>query len=337
MICTSCERNEEVSLDIPIVMCLPVSSVQMDAPMRRVPGDPGLAERFFLPRYAYIFVMQKVGDEWSVINKTVETLADEDWEKTRYTGYMKTEGDSIFKYTKKMHLLFSSKGVKGSVYGIVSYEELTFDKDLNTITNLEDLLELKFNSNTLQGSLQHIYSSPYDYNINGEYYCAFDNTNSNVEYIDLMLYHVAAKVDINWTVPTDKRIKADPEEAVRLTYMQAVNLFNGWAYCFKPMANVVDPLPTTGYSRQIVSPGDVGRWWEGRDYFYTIPYTTPTHSGYFPLQMVLKTNGSAGTGYRPTLYMEMDDSPFVPWLRADFTINNRLEDGTTGEIIVPKN
>ena len=265
--------------------------------MNRVPGDPGTTEEFLLPNHVYIFVMKydTEAGKYVVWHRIEKTLAESDWEKKHYVGLLQTTGDSIYEYTEEINLLLEATRFDGRVYVIASAEPLTFTPkpDLADITNETELLDEKFSmaDSTMQHNVQHIYSTPYNYIVDDEYYGSF-RSQQRVPNVNLMLYHVAAKVDINWTVPTDKRIKADPDEAVRLTYMQAVNLFDGWAYCFKPMANVVNPLPTTGYSRQIVSPGDVGRWWEGRDYFYTIPYTTPTHSGYFPLQMVLKTNGS---------------------------------------------
>ena len=339
---TGCTSEPEDQVSFPISICLPMDETHV--PMNRVPGDPGTREDFLLPNHVYIFVMKydTEAKKYVVWQKIEKTLTEDDWEKKHYTGYLQTVGDSIYQYTEEIRLILNKQQFLGRVYAIASAEELTFTPktDLSTITNEDELLAQKFSlaTSTMQSNVQHIYSTPYNYLIDDTYYGSFNSIAHKVPRVNLLLYHVAAKVDINWTVPTDKRIDREtPDNGIRLTYMKAVNLFNGWAYCFKPMANVVDTLPTTGYSRQIVSPGDVGLWWEGRDYFYTIPYTTPTYSGYFPLQMVLKTNGREGTGYRPTLYMQMDASPFVPWLRADFTINNPLENGTTGEIIVPKN
>ncbi len=322
---------------MPLSICLPAEETHV--PMTRLPGDPGTTEQFLLPNHVYIFVMKydTETEKYIVWRKINKTLTAEDWEKKRYVGLLQTSGDSIFQYTEQLDLLLDNKKFNGRVYVLASAVELSFTPktDIMTVANETELLDEKFSmaTTTMQNNVQHIYSTPYNYEVDDKYYGSFSSIAQKVPHVNLLLYHVASKVDINWTVPKDKRIKENPKDAVRLTYMQAVNLFDGWAYCFKPMANVVDPLPTTGYSRQIVSPEDVGRWWEGRDYFYTIPYTTPSYSGYFPLQMVLKTNGSGGTGYRPTLYMEMDASPFVPWLRADFTINNPLEDKTETKII----
>jgi len=96
-----------------------------------------------------------------------------------------------------------------------------------------------------------------------------------------------------------------------------------------------DPL-ASGAEVSIVSSGDESLWWEGRAYFYTIPYTTTKtdYENYFPLQMQMVTNGT-GT-YTPTIYMQIDkSSPFVPWLRATFNIKNTLSGSGTKKVDLP--
>ena len=92
-------------------------------------------------------------------------------------------------------------------------------------------------------------------------------------------------------------------------------------------------MPTTGYKiEDIITPADEGKWWEGRSYFYTIPYVasdvTDGSKVYFPLQLLMRTNGSAGDGYRPTLNMKIDtaEAVFVPWLRANVNISAPFTD-----------
>lgn len=229
-------------------------------------------------------------------------------------------------------LLTSSDKFVGHVYAIASAEELTFNKSLDAISSMSDVLNLTFStaSDAIQENLQHIYTSPYNLEQDGAYYGSFDSKHQRVPRIDMLLYHVAAKVDIKWSVDEEKRInKTDPSEAIRLTYMKAKNLFNGYAYCFRPMENTEGSKLASGYSREIIlSTSDYeGLWWEGRAYFYTIPYTIEDAGvRYFPLQMEMSTNGSSDK-YRPTLNMQVNtSSPFVPWMRAMFNISNKLTD-----------
>ncbi len=331
----------------PISICLPVDEIHTHWPgsPRRVMGDPGTGEEFLLPNYIYIIVMKQDNENeanWAVWEIIERTATDEDWVKKRYAGLLESSGDSVYQYTGYLNLLLNNQKFNGRVYAIASAVSLSFNKSpLNTIANLSEAEGLTFSaaSSTVQENLQHIYSTPYNYKPDGvNYYGSFSSKDHKVPHLDLLLYHVAAKVDINWSVADSARVKADGVTPIRLTTMKACNLFNGNAYCFKPMENVYDsndPL-ASGAEVSIVSSGDESLWWEGRAYFYTIPYTTTKtdYENYFPLQMQMVTNGT-GT-YTPTIYMQIDkSSPFVPWLRATFNIKNTLSGSGTKKVDLP--
>ena len=94
------------------------------------------------------------------------------------------------------------------------------------------------------------------------------------------------------------------------------------------MKNELANLPESGYDiTDIVTERDEGLWWEGRTYFYTIPYYVAGEPNYFPLQMVMCTNGvNKAYGYQLTLKQPMDTSDvFVPWLRGNFILTQPLE------------
>lgn len=334
---TGCEGRDDIDPKqghpFSLSICLPVEESFAPAgggPLR-VMGDPGTTERFELPSYVYIIIMKQDKDvpaNWTLWRTISCTPTNEDWTKKRYVGLLQTTGDSIYEYNQEIDLFLPTERFNGRVYAIASAVELSFDHTLDDsgITSLSDLENLKFNSGAsgIQENLQHIYSTPYNYKPNGvDYYGSFDKA-QRVPHVSLLLYHVAAKVDINWFVDEEKRSKTN---MLRLTKMDACNLFNGNAFCFKPMENSLDELPTTTDSVHIVTRTDEGLWWEGRSYFYTIPYTTTGKTGYYPLQMQMETNES-GAIYKPTVYLGVNtSSPFVPWLRATFNINNTLAAG----------
>lgn len=349
---TGCEGRDDIDPKqgnpFMLSICLPVEESFAPAgggPLR-VMGDPGTTERFELPRYVYIIIMKKAaGDpDWTLWQALSLTPVEGDWTKKRYGGVLPTVGDSIYEYNHEIDLLLSSNKFDGRVYVIASAVELIFNGDKEfedlTFSNMDDVLGLTFNSRAsgIQENLQHIYSTPYNYKPDGEnYYGSFDKA-QRVPHVSLLLYHVAAKVDINWFVAENKRIDREtPANAVRLTSMKACNLFNGDAYCFKPMENKqatkLNPSAGTGDTITMVTPSDMGLWWEGRSYFYTIPYTTTEKTGYYPLQMQMETNES-GAIYKPTVYLGVNtSSPFVPWLRATFNINNPLAAGTAEKTV----
>ena len=341
---TGCEGRDDIDPKqgnpFSLSICLPVEESFAPAgggPLR-VMGDPGTMEKFALPNYIYIFIVNEVAeDTWKVWDQITIDDAGEYWHKEYYSGVLMDNGDGIYRYTREIiKPLEPTDKFKGRVYAIVSEVALTFDATLTNGTSTEaDLLNLGFSTaGEIQRKLQNIYSTPYNYEVGGKYYGSFDSEEHNVPYINLMLYHVAAKVDINWFVAENKRIDREtPANAVRLTSMKACNLFNGDAYCFKPMENKqatkLNPSAGTGDTITMVTPSDMGLWWEGRSYFYTIPYTLSSgeNQSHYPLQMQMETNES-GAIYKPTVYLGVNtSSPFVPWLRATFNINNLLEAG----------
>ena len=329
----SCNEEVEQYAQMNLALCLPANEIAVhQRSPRRVMGDPGTREMFAFPKYAYIFVMkQGDGDTWSVWKREERVLDSNKWELTHYRGLLETPMDSIYRYNDNLSFQLKNDAPVGHVYAICSYRKLTFNTPFESVSSMSELLDLKFNTapDSIQQELANIYSTPYNYEYNGEYYCSFDCSRHNSFGVDLLLYHVAAKVDIKWNVVDSVRInKTDPTQAVRLTYLEARNLYNDYAYCFRPMENSVSGAPLdAGYAiRDIVTPADEGLWWEGRSYFYTIPYTVDAGS-YYPLQLKMQTNGGEGEGYRPIIYMSIDTaSPFVPWLRADFKLSKPLED-----------
>lgn len=344
-----CDLHQEPvqKASLPIAISLPIepTATRNHIAPRRVMGDPGKSEILEFPNYLYIFILTYKDDTWKMFDIIEDHITDnEEWHPTHYSGILYTEGDSIFQYSKRYNLLLDGKEVQGRTYAIASPVPLVFNKTLNlsSIRTLDDLLDLTIDISDpdTKENLQNIYTTPYNYNwpATSKYYGTFENdVNSNVALLDLQLYHIAAKVDITWNVADAVRInKEDPSAAVRLTGMKAKNLFNGNAYCFKPMENSSGATPvSSGEEITIVQATDEGLWWEGRSYFYTIPYTTTADGkeDYFPLQMELETNGS-GDIYEPTIYLEIDkSSPFVPWLRANFNLTAPLTAGSAEKVV----
>ena len=328
-----CREEVEAPTGLEISLCMPAGEFLTSR--QRVMGDPGSTEHFELPRYAYIFVTKQVGQSYEIWQKMEVNLNDNKWKATRYSGSLSSTGDSIFVYDQPIQFLLNNDVPNGNIYAICSSFALTFNANLNTITTQDQVLNLKINvaddpaddtDGNIQQNLQNIYSTPYNYNIGNKYYCSYDCSQGKVVHVNMMLYHIAAKVDLKWNVADSVRIKAIPAQAVRLTYLEARRLYNTTAYAFRPMENELASLPTDGYNIQnIVTPTDEGLWWEGRTYFYTIPYTVSGDANHFPLQLLMRTNGDAGDGYRLTLNQYIDKTtPFVPWIRGNIVLTQPL-------------
>ena len=335
-------------MTFPISFCLPASEVYgAGAPSLRAFGDPGTTEQFALPKYAYIFLVFNLKNdrpadiryfEW----KNEDAITDDDdftWEEVQVSSaaYGVNEGDLIRVCNKK---ITEQTPVLGQVeschlYAAVSDVALTLKNGATTIdashvpTTEAAVQGITFTVNdALQPHLQNIYSTPYNYQPDGShYYCSLNIWRDAPTY-NIMLYHVASKVDLMWNVPEDK------QGAVKVTEVKVKNLFEGDAYLFKHTANThtmftgegAEPngyTPATSLAGNVA--GDVaGTWWAGRAYLYTIPYKAIDKDNRFPVQVDFSLkNVSADVTYTKSLTLTMTPPEvFAPWLRMQFTVSS---------------
>lgn len=364
--CNPDEPKNVQTVTFPISFCLPASEVYgAGAPSLRAFGDPGTTEQFALPQYLYIFIVKYVGSgeegkatltNWQVWKVLAKTPTEEQWEKKHYTGAYANVGDSIFQYTEEIILLLNGGSFDGRVYAVASAVPLTLPALTEEESTLADVLGMQFsftgtaedfkNSNSVVNNLQNIYSTPYNYKYDGEYYGSFFAT-QNVPHLDLLLYHVAAKVDLMWNVK--ENLRGD----VKISYIAAEHLYDGPCYVFKPTENAPDVSGTdgryaSGYKKAVVSNLNVGTQWNGRAYFYTIPYKNSSNE--FPLQVEMLKNGDSPEispvppADKPTDRDVKDyyhliqntsmpaDAVFLPWIRCQMKINKELEYSATPDV-----
>lgn len=316
------ESLETEPVDLPVQFVVPVSSQQLTP--RRIAGDPGFAESLELPHYAYVFIVFKAKSGREEIRSIVGTdLYDggktdtEVWEKvdTAYTG-----GDIVYRCKVTFKRLTPVLGTLDycRVYAAMSKQPLTLS---NTDPSSEDAVKnITFTvTDELQEDIHNVYSTPYNYKVGDKYYGDI-NVWSNAPRANLMLYHVAAKIDLKWNVPEDKR------SLLRVTGMSTRNLFKGESFLFRPTGNVHEEFTAAdGYTPAAPLLGDVaGTWWAGRTYFYTIPYKTS--EGKFPLHVdVNLKNVSEGNTYTDDLKLTITNPEvFVPWVRGQLSFTTAL-------------
>ena len=329
----SCRNEEEqafpsqaIPLTLPIELLL-----QPDVEVAtRTPGDPGTWEKFKFPRYVYIYLVA-FGDAFPA-GKVCELDTDEDgvgegnlWPEVLTTGWSKatnsyevpqTLNDSIYRHTSlDAHFMLPSGTTSAKVYIAASYEELKKNGAvLPTLTaaNTEaDVLAITFDADgtDFQSNLQNLYSTPYNYMPNGSYY---GTVNLKTRVVRMMLYHVAAKVDVKWNIVEDK------QDDYYISYVQARQLKQKNCLLFKPTENTwTSADDAANYALDLVD-SDIGQQWLGRRYFYAIPYG-PTYN----IHLHFLKNGDdkttyATTGYNLKLTKAMSAFPvFTPWIRAD--------------------
>ena len=214
----------------------------------RAPGDPGTYEQFHLPRYIYLFLCnESTNGTKSVIYQKIEIPSDEltsSWEKTisgndsiytykgnvsinlplnRSKGKIYAAASYIPLHTtnasssmpedgESNHLSFNC--ARPSKFGDPNYpreyinESKTYTDD--TYGTEDAVMNIIFSNITLRNNMQDVYSTPYNKkDADGNYYGTITDYASNVPNINIVLYHVATKVDVQWSIAEDYQGTAD--------------------------------------------------------------------------------------------------------------------------------
>ena len=214
----------------------------------RAPGDPGTYEQFHLPQYIYLFLCnESTNGTKSVIYQKIEIPDNEltsSWEKTvsgtdsiyTYKGTVSinlplnrrkgkiyaaasykplhtTNASSSMPEDKDSnHLSFNCE--RPSKFGDSQYPR-EYINESKTYTDgtygTEDAVKnIIFSNITLRNYMQDVYSTPYNKtDKNGFYYGTITDYASNVPNINIVLYHVATKVDVQWNIDEDYQGTSD--------------------------------------------------------------------------------------------------------------------------------
>ena len=181
----------------------------------RALGDPGEAETFALPKYLYIYLVSTSSSNSTQVIFKKQEVNPEDWKLSTSGG--NTNGhfsakDGLYVYQGHLSINLPLNRKEGRVYVVASNLDLDdsgTDKKYNlktdvslwsSHTDVEDSVTFT-NQADLRNNMQNLYSSPYNLkNIEGNYYGTIKDYASNVPHIDMVLYHVATKVDLQWTI-----------------------------------------------------------------------------------------------------------------------------------------
>ena len=330
---TACLDEEPAADDsrrMPIYLSLPASDSW--ATRAAETGDPGYRQEVFrFPKYAYIYLVtyanatdaanKQNGHVHPVVvpNATAPNL-DGEWVRTLWQAATQTEADSIYRYMGQLSVALDNDVdiVTGRVYVVTSP---VYIEPKSTPTTEQGIIDLLYDFPAETGYtaaykqydyLKDIYSTPYNYNIGGQYYGTIA-TSGQVWRADLLLYHVAAKVDVIWNVAEEK------QPVTRVSAMRFNTLKHNDCYVFKPNANTTAGSDTYQLDVPDITPGNQ---WYGRYAFYTIPYTAATP---YSVDMSIWTNGHAATApadISHTIQATWDaNAIFTPWIRADIVVN----------------
>ena len=179
----------------------------------RALGDPGTYEKFALPKYLYIYLVSTTTTNTTQVIFKKEVVKPEDWKLSTLgdnTNDHFSSKDGLYVYQGHLSINLPLNRKEGKVYVAASPVEI--DKIVTEVsswistTDVEDKATFSSQSET-RSNLQNIYSSPYNLTkkVNGTdvYYGTIEDYASNVPHIDMVLYHVATKVDLQWTIDDD--------------------------------------------------------------------------------------------------------------------------------------
>lgn len=302
------------------------------------PGDPGTYETFAFPQYLYAFAVIELKDGTTKVRTTMQELDGTKWEPTT-TNSEYTSGDDIYTYQGTVGIDIDEDREKIRVYVAVCDKDLKEKLTLsNTSPSTEDdvkAITASFGEDK-EGNmpdLRNFYSTPYnlykyksgntyvyttDATTNGaEYYGTVEDVSSQQPHIDnLILYHVAAKLDLKWNVDSAK------QSSVNVPYIGLSNLKNSGAYIFQPMKNV-DNVGSESTKGVLGVETTAGNKWYGRKSFYVIPYRTSSSSTTFPVTLKLRneTNNEYTTEIDKINAFSSSTLVFTPWIRGNIKIN----------------
>mgnify|MGYP003509991285 CR=1 FL=1 len=325
---SSCSSDTDTAdggrmISMPIVLAIPANNAELTtgttgAKATRAEGDPGTYEKFELPKYLYIYLINTSinGTETKVITpegmnpSTGYPLSKDKWTKTTTQDNNK---DSIYTYTDQIRIIIPENRSNGVVYAAMSSVPITVsgvDMD-NPTTVANATFTLGDGVSNKSEALKNLYSSPYNLTKNNQYYGIVSDYNSNSPYINMVLYHVASKLDVQWNVD------ASVQDKVKLSQIKLTGL-SGGGKLFKPLENTAS---SSTYDETFTL--DAGSQWYGRKATYVIPVQTDGEYQ-FPMTLTNSVNGKDNT-IKATATPSSPSTPavFVPWIYGTVKVKNQ--------------
>lgn len=231
---TSCSDDDSLAsrgletVEMPISISIPAEGfvnptdvgIGNDEPastlaVTRALGDPGEAETFVLPKYLYIYLVTTTTSGTTQVIFKKQEVNPEDWKLSTSGGNTNdhfSAKDGLYVYQGHLSINLPLNRKEGRVYVVASnldlddsgtekkYNLVTDVSSWSSFTDVEDKVTFT-NQSELRNNMQNLYSSPYNLkNNDGKYYGIIKDYASNVPHIDMVLYHVATKIDLQWTI-----------------------------------------------------------------------------------------------------------------------------------------
>lgn len=296
---------------MPIVLAIPANNAELttgstSAKATRAEGDPGTYEQFQLPTHLYIYLLNTSidGSETKVhtpegMNPSTGYSLDKDkWMKTTTQDNNK---DSIYTYTDQIRIIIPEDRKTGVVYAAMSTVPITVTYTGTNVADATFTLGTEASGKESE-ALKNLYSSPYNLTKNNQYYGIVSDYNSNSPYINMVLYHVASKLDVQWNVD------ASVQSKIILKKITLTGL-SGGGKLFKPLENTAS---TSTYDETFDL--DAGNQWYGRKATYVIPVKQSDGTYQFPMSLTNSVSNSDKTKTATATPSTTAKTVFVPWI-----------------------
>lgn len=358
--CTDDHDTEMDMVEMPVYIAIPAAgfSSPMDVGVdgqaaegreTRSPGDPGSEETFELPQYIYVYLVSTTGgvstmnyskfnvnkDEWKL--STADDNTNDHFEDEKRNG--------LYVYQGHLSMSVPARREQGRVYVAASNVDLEPHGLKVRASNANNTpAEITFNCDAeFSPHLKNLYSTPYNLtNGKGEYYGTIQDYASNVPHLDIVLYHTATKLDVQWQIDEECQgvkewkstnttdMSAEGEETFENVDKKA--FFSGIEICnlpktcplFMPM-NCTDVADT--YAMPVHESGveHKGKRYNGRSVVYVIPRRYKTSGDFFMSLRMRVNNYAPAANEGHYAYIKIDDQDLTqaegspvhaPWLRA---------------------
>ena len=294
---------------MPIVLAIPANNAELTtgstgAKATRAEGDPGTYEKFELPTHLYIYLINtSIGETKVLTPEGMDkeknggySLDSKKWTKTTTTDNKK---DSIYTYTDQIRIIIPEDRKTGVVYAAMSTVPITVNYTGTNVADATFSLGTEAKGKESE-ALKNLYSSPYNLNnAKGDYYGTVSDYSSNSPYINMVLYHVASKLDVQWNVD------ASVQDKVKLSQIKLTGLSSG-GKLFKPLENTA---PVSTYDETFTP--DEGSQWYGRKATYVIPVKT---DGKYQFPMTLTNSVDNSVKTAKATPPATANAFFVPWI-----------------------
>lgn len=264
----------------------------------RATGDPGVEEKFDYPKNLYYILC---------VNGLVRKAKSEDTnyyteiENIPTSGWTRSANNTISTYNVQQHFSFTSDEMSQSrnLYVVASNDDLSsiFSSAISSSTTTETLVQnlvYSINTTDAQAFMKNLYSTPWK---SGD---AFVGNLGSDYFKDIILYHVAAKVDLKWN--SDASVIDNTYKTVNVNNVQSTNL------------SLFQPATVNGTSTFVSASGDPtytvtstiepDRMFNGRQVFYLPQPANATYN------VTVGKNAATNITFTP-----VTTNGFTSWLR----------------------